>query len=154
MTDVLNITSLFDKVLTGVTCVLTNISLKRIELPGKRFPNGGYRISVHTMGNFDAYFVCEIDRLLYEDIIAGMHGGTSPRQEEKMLYMFEYMNIICGRVVSIVNNMTGNASKLSVPVSRSDKEDRSRIQGKEIGQPLYYRAETGYMQIEIYYTLH
>ena len=36
-------------------------------------------------------------------------------EEERALYINEYMNVVCGRIVSKINTLTDSVSKLSVP---------------------------------------
>ena len=38
-----------------------------------------------------------------------------PPEEERALYINEYMNVVCGRIVSKINTLTDSVSKLSVP---------------------------------------
>ena len=52
---------------------------------------------------------------MYRQILSGMYGGGMPPEEERALYINEYMNVVCGRIVSKVNTLTDSVSKLSVP---------------------------------------
>ena len=45
-----------------------------------------------------------------------MNGGTAASEDEKLLYINEYINIVCGCALSNISNKIGGASRLTVPV--------------------------------------
>ncbi len=152
MTEKIQINEVFDKEVVSLTKSLTGIHLKQVPASGWK----GREIimeSIHTKGNFDALIVCQIEQKLFEDIILRMNGGSLPPEREIALYINEYMNIICGRAVSVINNLTGNASRLSLPTFHGNvSEAPEEIKKQE--NILLYESEEGLLRFVVRYTFH
>lgn len=153
MTNVIDVEEVFNRVVTAITYALANITLYRREEAWKP-SSQSYRRAIHTRGNFEAYIICEMEPGLLEAILSGMYGGSLPPPEEEVLYLNEYVNIICGRAVSIVNNATGNSSRLSVPFSYTPEDETQETSNKTEKHILSYQTSQGSMCIRIFYTLH
>lgn len=153
MMETVNIEDVFDNVLISVTRCLADLSVHRIR-EFQRQPSYDCRITLYTKGNFEAYIIWEMESELVQTIIRQMHGDGMPPLGEEMIYIKEYINIICGRVVSIINNITGNASRLSVPLLCSGHETQMPLCLEKQKEIFCYQSEHGAMQIKIYYTIH
>lgn len=151
MTNSIQIDEVFDHVLVSITKTLADLDMVKVRPDGWKAENALVE-TIYTNGSFDAYILCEIEPELFEYIVSTMHGGSPPCKEEKPLYMNEYINIICGRAVSIINNVTGYASRLSVPTFHGSAEDIDNIQTKAEQKVLLYGTEKGFMRIVINYT--
>lgn len=150
MTNSIQIDEVFDRVLVSMTKVLTGLEINNTEREEREVKNA-FVETIHTSGNFDAFISCEVEPELYEYIIFAMHGGSSPCEEEKPLYMNEFMNIICGRSVSIINNSTGYASRLSVPTFHDSLQEVT-VQPKAEQKVLFYGTTKGVLRFVINYT--
>lgn len=152
MTDSIQVDEVFDRVLVSITKVLTGLEMQREE-PEAWSAAEAFAETIYTNGNFEAYLLFEIDQKLFEYIVATMHGGSPPQRDEKILYMNEYTNIICGRAVSIINNATGYASRLSIPTFHQslDEVEEEETDGAE-QKILLYETEKGFLRIVIRYT--
>ncbi len=153
MTEILNMEETFDKIVVSITESLSGLTLSRVESVSASLLRM-CRIIIHTRGQFEACMVCEAEPSLLQYIITQMHGGSPPDPEEAVLYMNEYMNIVCGRAVSAVNNATGNSSRLSVPVFYAQEEEFPGTDKKEQEEELCYQSAKGSMRFKVSYTLH
>lgn len=151
MVDSIQVEEVFDRVWVAVTKKLTGLDIIQTDSNGWSSKNTLVE-TIFTSGKFDAYIICEIDMELYEYIISSMYGEGLPSEEEKILYLNEYINIICGRAVSVINNATGYASRLSVPVFYKSIEDFRGMEPKGEQKTLLYKTEKGFMRIVINYT--
>lgn len=114
MEDIRDILRIPNREVISVTKVLTGVDLEKTDsnqCTGEKV----LTVMIHTRGFFLANIKCEMNREMYEQILSGMYGGGVLPDDEQSLYMNEYMNIVCGRIVSKVNTLTGSVSKLSVP---------------------------------------
>lgn len=98
----------------SITKALTGLELEKMD---SQQWNGKHIVVdvIHTKGYFKAVIVCEMEQELFHHIISTMYGGALPPEEEQALYINEYMNIVFGRMISKINNMTGSVSRLSPP---------------------------------------
>lgn len=151
MREHIQIEKVFDQVLVSLTRVLAGVELTHAE-PVSWGKKDTLVETIYTNGNFDSFILLEMESELFEYIVAMMNGGDPPGEEEKTLYMNEYINIICGRAISMINNELGNTSRLSVPTFHgASLKTSGEQQGKE-QTVLFYGTEKGYMKLRIYYT--
>lgn len=151
MKENIQIDEVFDHVLVSLTKALAGIELKQTE-PESWEEKDILVETIYTNGNFDSFILFEIEPELFEYIVSMMHGGDPPDEEEKPLYMNEYINIICGRAVSVINNKMGNTSRLSVPTFHGVSLGTGGEQHGAEQRILLYKTEKGFMRIVIYYT--
>ncbi len=151
MVDSIQVEEVFDRVWVNITKALTGLEMKSVAQDHWKAENTLVE-TIYTSGNFDAYILCELDLELYEYIISAMYGGGMPPEEERILYLNEYINIICGRAVSVINNATGYASRLSVPTFYKSIKDFNETESKAERKTLLYETEKGFMRIVINYT--
>jgi CheY-specific phosphatase CheX len=129
---------------------LSGLELKKVDSP---IWNGENIIAdlIHIYGQYEASILCEGDKDVLSYIISAMYGGGSPPAEEQALYINEYMNIICGRIVSKINDLTGETSKLSVPEyfgeNRPTCDERERLQDVA----LTYQVKQGCIRFTVQY---
>lgn len=114
MEDIRDILRIPNREVLSVTKVLTGLELEKTD-SNHCTKEKVLTVMIHTRGFFLANIKCEMDRDMFDRIISGMYGGGMPPDDEQSLYMNEYMNIVCGRIVSKVNALTNSVSKLSIP---------------------------------------
>lgn len=108
---------------------------------------------VKTKGKFNSTIICGFSSDIFDAIIIGMNDGKMPSEDEKVLYINEYVNIICGRALSEINNRLGRTSRLTVPMMCSDKESIDIDDSEMENEVLFYETEFGNMEVCIYYKI-
>lgn len=108
---------------------------------------------VKTKGKFNSTIICGFSSDIFDAIIIGMNGGKMPSEDEKVLYINEYVNIICGRALSEINNRLGRTSRLTVPMMCSDKESIDIDDSEMENEVLFYETEFGNIEVCIYYKI-
>ena len=98
---------------------------------------------VKTKGKFNSTIICGFSSDIFDAIIIGMNDGKMPSEDEKVLYINEYVNIICGRALSEINNRLGRTSRLTVPMMCSDKESIDIDDSEMENEVLFYETEFG-----------
>lgn len=106
---------------------------------------------VKTKGKFNSTIICGFSSDIFDAIIIGMNDGKMPSEDEKVLYINEYVNIICGRALSEINNRLGRTSRLTVPMMCSDKESIDIDDSEMENEVLFYETEFGNIEVCIYY---
>lgn len=102
--------------------------------PRERFKplSSGACFEIRTEGAFFSLILFEIEEKLYEKIAVMLHKSGNPSAQEKEQSVTEYLNVICGRILSEINNGLGRRSKLSIPLSIECREEegcfRSRLE--------------------------
>ncbi len=108
---------------------------------------------VKTKGKFNSTIICGFSSDIFDAIIIGMNDGKMPSEDEKVLYINEYVNIICGRALSEINNRLGRSSRLTVPMLCSDKESIDIDDSEMENEVLFYETEFGNIEVCIYYKI-
>ena len=108
---------------------------------------------VKTKGKFNSTIICGFSSDIFDAIIIGMDDGKMPSEDEKVLYINEYVNIICGRALSEINNRLGRTSRLTVPMMCSDKESIDIDDSEMENEVLFYETEFGNIEVCIYYKI-
>lgn len=108
---------------------------------------------VKTKGKFNSTIICGFSSDIFDAIIIGMNDGKMPSEDEKVLYINEYVNIICGRALSEINNKLGRTSRLTVPMMCSDKESIDIDDSEMENVVLFYETEFGNIKVCIYYKI-
>ena len=108
---------------------------------------------VKTKGKFNSTIICGFSSNIFDAIIIGMNDGKMPSEDEKVLYINEYVNIICGRALSEINNRLGRTSRLTVPMMCSDKESIDIDDSEMENEVLFYETEFGNIEVCIYYKI-
>lgn len=139
---------IFQRAFTEVTMKLTEISLQGGN--GNIPAECQVRLMLCITGFIEAEIVCVFASRLYQAIVKAMHGGTLPVEEECILYLKEYVNIVCGRAVTVLNNKIGMSSRLSVPYDWEEAPERGKAWQETI--QLYFETAYGDMQIMVDYS--
>lgn len=108
---------------------------------------------VKTKGKFNSTIICGFSSDIFDAIIIGINDGKMPSEDEKVLYINEYVNIICGRALSEINNRLGRTSRLTVPMMCSDKESIDIDDSEMENEVLFYETEFGNIEVCIYYKI-
>ncbi len=144
------VNEIFQQSFVDISKKLVGLSLRERECPEDMLEKN--RFFIFVSGCLDSGIVCAFSSELFQYIAEIMYGGILPSREEQVLYIKEYINIVCGRAVSKVNSVTGSFSRLSVPYYNGEipvpKDDRPEKLF------LYYETDHGDMQITINYLLH
>ncbi len=149
MTDE-KVDEIFDSAFVSVTKKLSSLDLKRGL--DRKLEEDVYTGSVFTLGVFEAFVFCDISSKLYDYIVYEMSDGCALTAEDKLLYIKEYMNIVCGYAVSKINNELGSACKISVPVFDSMEQMIAEAQQKPSQDVIFYETDVGMIRVSVYYT--
>lgn len=148
MTD-MEVDEIFDCAFVPVSKKIASLNLKR-GLDKDIDSEDSYTGSVYTKGKFNSLIVCEISSAVYEHIIYVMNGGE-PAPDEELLYINEYINIVCGHALSNISNKLGGSSRLTVPIFREKGETFREDSGKSKSVVLYYETDIGVIRVSVYY---
>ncbi len=140
---------IFQKAFTEVTMKLTKISLQGRD--GSIPADCKEQMMLCVTGFIEAEIVCVFAAGLCQAIVRAMYGGALPVEEERILYLKEYVNIVCGRAVTVLNNEIGMSSRLSVPYYREEAPKRNKKRQETI--KLYFGTDYGDMQIMVDYSV-
>lgn len=100
--------------------------------------------SVVTSGEHPFEIRCVVEQPVYKRIIHGMTKGKQFSEEMEQLYFAEYMNVVCGKIISRRNNERGEFLRISVPVI-SYEDDYDNLQNT---RPMFqFVCEDGWMGI-------
>lgn len=150
----INVRMIFDDSLITVTQQIAGLTLRSKDKV--QFGNSiCYMGIIHTKGRFAAMIQFVWSEDMYNYIISRMTNGASMSDEDKTLYMNEYMNITCGHALSAINNKIGRpSSRLSIPAVYKELEEGVVNSGKaDMSELLNYDTEHGKMQVEINYAM-
>ena len=106
---------------------------------------------IKTKGAFQGQIRVELEKGLMEEIVYKLNKGREMQDTEKILFTMEYLNIVCGRALSEINNQTGNRSRLTVPHYVTEQVTEEVLDGES--ETLFYKSEYGRLKINVVYTM-
>lgn len=143
----INVNQIFDDAFTALTAKVSNVEITRVtkgELIQK-----SHRFVVKTKGAFQGYILAEIENDLLGEIVTKINKGRKLKEAEKILFAMEYLNIVCGRALSEINNQTGTSSRLTVPQYVTGRMPEMMSDGEK--EKLYYQSAFGQLKINLIY---
>lgn len=142
----IDVSSVFDAALSNVCSKLISTSVHKTE---ERQIDNCETVLIFTKGYWESSIYCVFSHSLYEKIISEMYGGEMPPEDERSLYIKEFVNILCGRAISMINNLLKESSRLSIPFYGEEIPSDEQRLPEEI--QLCYKTEYGDMYFEICY---
>lgn len=141
---------IFNHAFVSVTKKLTSVELDKDT--GKDAEDDiKYKELVYTKGKFNSTIICEFSDRAFKNIVSAMYGGNMPPDDMQILYINEYVNIVCGRALSEINNITGVSARLTVPSFyridekiKDDEKEKSKFS-------LEYKTDYGMIKVSVYY---
>lgn len=142
----IDVSSVFDAALSNVCSKLISTSVHRVE---QRQSDNCVYVLIFTKGYWESSIYCAFSYPLYEKIITEMYGGELPPEDERSLYIKEFVNILCGRAISMINDLLQESSRLSIPFCDEEiPKDEQQLSEKA---QLCYKTDYGDMYFEICY---
>ncbi len=145
----INVNQIFDDAFTALTQKVSNVKVVRGE--DMECTQKSHKFLVKTKGAFQGYIFAEIENTLLGEIVTGINKGRKLQEAEKILFAMEYLNIVCGRALSEINNQTGSSSRLTVPQYITGKMPEMMSDGEK--EELYYQSEYGQLKVKLRYKL-
>ena len=145
----INVNQIFDDAFTALTQKVSNVEIVRGE--ATEFTQQSHKFVVKTKGVFQGYISAEIEHNLLGEIVTGINKGRKLQEAEKILFAMEYLNIVCGRALSEINNQTGSSSRLTVPQYVTGKMPDMMSDGEK--EELCYQSEFGSLKVKLNYKL-
>lgn len=146
----LEVDKIFLDVFMGLTKTMAKIELKSCDLPV--IEDEYINIIVHITGAFSGIIVCTLEKELRNAICDKMAYGVEGIPRELLIQ--EYMNVICGNSISMINTKLKKTSRLSVPKVTSEEDVRGEIEkpyDKKVN--ISFLAEYGKLAVDIYYMM-
>ncbi len=138
---------IFGKAFTELTFSMTELKLDKLK-EYTLFEKVEYSFIVRTRGGFVALIFADFSKGLGETLAYSIRKQKVLSEQEQIMYVEEYLNIICGRALSEINNLIGKRSRLSM-VSLSDGMEATDQLPWEIKQS--FQCKEGRINIIIRY---
>ena len=105
-----------------------------------------YRGVIHMHGYLNATLIYYFPEELYDYIVRTMNCGSLPSEDERQLYIGEFINITCGHAISRLNDMLGKSTRITVPhlYARSDILEEIPEENRMV---LPYQSEKGVLHV-------
>lgn len=141
--------SIFDEAIYKVSHKLLRIELQKMTDTDGWKPdetNAYYRGVIHMHGYLNATLVYYFPEELYYYIACVMNCGSLPSEDERHLYISEFINITCGHAISKLNDLVGKSTRITVPqlYARSDTLEDIPEKNRMI---LPYQSEKGMLHV-------
>ncbi|MSS64221.1 chemotaxis protein CheX [Velocimicrobium porci] len=148
-TKVVNVFQAFDGAFILLTESLSSIILEHC-LDDKDTIQDYKMFVIRTKGIFESYIQIAIEDHLLGGIVNAISKGKKLDETERILYIMEYLNIVCGRALSEINNQVGKSSRLTVPqYIRDVTYEEPFLDGEQ--ENLFFDSEYGKMNVSITY---
>ena len=145
----INIHEIFDEAFTVLTEKISSVEL--IKQEEAIFFGKPYEFIIKTKGGFQGQIRVQMEEPLMEEIVMKINKGVEMQDAEKILFAMEYLNIVCGRALSEINNQTGNRSRLTIPHYVTGKSPEEQMDGER--ETLFYQSDYGCLKITVAYKM-
>lgn len=151
-TKVVNVSQIFDGAFVLLTEDISSIVLEH-RLNDEDSLECYKTFVIRTKGIFKGCVRIEIEDKLLKKIVNNISKGAKLQETEVILYTMEYLNIVCGRALSEINNQIGKSSRLTVPqYVQNVTKDPSLLNGvAEEQEEIHFDSEFGKMNILVTY---
>lgn len=148
--EILNVVAIYADAFTSLTKKVAAIDLKELESKSADMQEK-YTFLIHTTGRFRSAMRCEIENGLFDRIALNLNKGQELPQDSRVLYLTEYLNIICGRALSSINNVLKSASRLTVPeyISENDEKREGEYRYEDC---IRFKTDYGKIQVDLKYS--
>ncbi len=144
----LKINGIFDNVIVSVSKKLMQLELEAM-LQEEVKEDNVITVTMESKGVFNSKIYCYMEKDLVVKMINDLTRGEPILEGEIDLYLKEYLNVICGRAISEINNIVGVASRFSVPdIFQGYKETEDCYEQKE---EFMYGNEFGMLKLIVIY---
>lgn len=147
--EIFDIAAVCADAFTSLTKKVAAIDLKETGLETIE-PQGKYAFMIHTTGVFQSAIRCDMESALAGQIARNLNKGEELPEDVRILYLTEYLNIVCGRALSSINNELKSASRLTVPKYMAGEGEASQ-EAYDEEKWIYFSTEYGNMQISLKY---
>lgn len=125
---VINGAYLVENILISLTEQLTGIRFRIMDF--KPIEKNFVIFLVHTHGYFESDVYFYIEDTLRDKLVKELGKGWIPNDEEDILCITEYLNVVCGRGISEVNNTLKEHSRITVPILLKEIDIKSQYEKK------------------------
>lgn len=134
----------YKDILLSCTDKMAGLSLQETKQQFPQKKEAVFLGSVITSGEQPFEIRCVVEQSVYQRIISGMTKGKEFSEEMQRLYFAEYMNVVCGKMISRRNNEKGEFLRISVPVISYEEN----YEGEQKLLPMFqFVCEDGWMGI-------
>lgn len=149
-TKVVNVSQIFDGAFVLLTEDIASIVLEH-RLAEESFFECHKTFVIRTKGVFIGCVQTDIEDCLLDKIVSNISKGAKLQDTEMILYTMEYLNIVCGRALSEINNLIGKSSRLTVPQYIQNVAKVRPFPDDEECDKIYFDSEFGKMNITVTY---
>lgn len=106
---------------------------------------------IQSIGRFRSSMCFRMDETFEQAVLDGMKVGKDSSEELKRLYLGEYVNILSGHALTLINNAVGETSRLTIPtVGKGCMQEETQYARYHV---LYFVSEYGNMEVRLNYEL-
>ena len=134
----------YKDILLSCTDKMAGLSLQETKQTFPQKKGAVFLGSVITSGEQPFEIRCVVEQPVYQRIINGMAKGKEFSEEMQRLYFAEYMNVVCGKMISRRNNEKGEFLRISVPVISYEENYED---GQKLLPIFQFICEDGWMGI-------
>lgn len=145
----LDVVAIYEDTFSSLTQKVAAIKLEEINAEEASLQEK-YAFMIYTTGTFESAVRCEMENRLFEQIALNLNKGQELPEDTKVLYLTEYLNIICGRALSSINGKLKSASRLTVPkFIKEGEEGQKEAYAHE--EHIGFATEYGNMKVVLKY---
>lgn len=132
--------------LVSATEKVVGVSLKycseKVEFQSARY------IQIQSKGAFRSVMCFRLEQSFESAVLKKMLDGKEATPEVEKLYLGEYVNILSGHALTMINEAVGKSSRLTVPLVDGQQEKDSSYPNAFV---VYFTSEYGNMELSMSY---
>lgn len=146
----INILEVLDTIVKEITKKIGKIEIYNIDLISLN-ENNSNSVIITTVGDYNLTIVLYAEITFMQAITENMKRGKILDIAEIDLYIKEYFNILCGRVITTMNNTIKKSAKFTVPNVVKGIYLMDVTQENLDIEELYYKSNYGFAKVQTIY---
>lgn len=138
---------LMDNSVKCMTRRVTGLEMQRLKRP-VRLRQETSSLLICTTGDYTAEIILNAEDSLLLEITRNMKHARVASAEEVSVYTTEYFNILCGHVISHLNNRLHIRSRFGIPRFLRGFYERHSLTGKSMEIELFFGCPYGAMRFK------
>ena len=114
--------------------------------------NGDFvHIYIYSHGAVESAMDMAFSRPLADGITEVMSRGSADTDEMRLLYLKEYVNILCGKAISAINDTYTESSRLTVPYGAGERPEPGGTYSEQ--SDICFECDEGTLRILVKYSV-
>lgn len=149
MENTFNLVSILDTAVKDISTKVAKLNISK-TIPCPIDSSSTASLSITTSGDYRLTIIFHADMQLFRIIAKNMKRKELTDDTDLEIYVTEFFNVLCGHVVSMINNHINRSARFGIPSFYKGFYELQSPDNQDYHQTIYYRCDYGVIEIETY----